>query len=220
MRTGVDIKGGDLLKTKYFFFIKCIVIFILAFLACAFVAQNSHNNSTTVKAYTEKQKQQAKAWLSAHGYSPTRGGAAQAYADYKSGKLKLSESEKKLAGEKTGISSKNKDKKNQKAKAEKKTKEKGKSKKKPVATSSPTIQARRTETNKTTESVVSPSAQPSTATPSLTSTPTQKDNNDGIDNTLPKESGSDNTIYYVIGGVVVLLIVVLICVAGKKKGND
>lgn len=37
--------------------------------------------------YTEEQKNAAKAWLSAHGYAPTRAGAAQAYADYLAGKL-------------------------------------------------------------------------------------------------------------------------------------
>ncbi|MDE6625349.1 MAG: hypothetical protein K2K56_03135 [Lachnospiraceae bacterium] len=38
-------------------------------------------------AYTEEEKQQAKAWLSAHGYSPDAGGASQAYQDYLNGKF-------------------------------------------------------------------------------------------------------------------------------------
>ena len=38
-------------------------------------------------AYTEEQKQQAKSWLSAHGYPPTRAGAEQAYQDYMDGKM-------------------------------------------------------------------------------------------------------------------------------------
>lgn len=46
-------------------------------------------SSVAAQEYTEEQKQQAKAWLSAHGYAPTREGAYQAYADYKSGKLKI-----------------------------------------------------------------------------------------------------------------------------------
>ena len=58
----------------------------------------SHTNSN---AYTEEQIRQAKAWLSAHGYSPSREGAYQAYADYKNGKLKLSENEQELV-EKSG----------------------------------------------------------------------------------------------------------------------
>lgn len=42
---------------------------------------------TKAYAYTEEQKQQAKAWLSAHGYSPDAGGAAAAYQDYLNGKF-------------------------------------------------------------------------------------------------------------------------------------
>lgn len=38
-------------------------------------------------AYTEEEIQQAKAWLSAHGYSPDAGGAGQAYQDYLDGKF-------------------------------------------------------------------------------------------------------------------------------------
>lgn len=42
---------------------------------------------TTSYAYTEEEKAQAKAWLSAHGYSPDAGGASQAYQDYLNGKF-------------------------------------------------------------------------------------------------------------------------------------
>lgn len=38
-------------------------------------------------AYTEEQIAQARAWLSAHGYSPDRGGAAAAYQDYLNGRF-------------------------------------------------------------------------------------------------------------------------------------
>ena len=38
-------------------------------------------------AYTEEEKAQAKAWLSAHGYSPDAGGASAAYQDYLNGKF-------------------------------------------------------------------------------------------------------------------------------------
>lgn len=41
----------------------------------------------TAQAYTEEEKAQAKAWLSAHGYSPDYGGASQAYQDYLDGKF-------------------------------------------------------------------------------------------------------------------------------------
>lgn len=43
-----------------------------------------------VFAYTQEEKQMAKDWLSAHGYSPDWGGAGQAYQDYLDGKLDLS----------------------------------------------------------------------------------------------------------------------------------
>ena len=45
------------------------------------------NFSFTSNAYSEEEKQQAKAWLSAHGYSPDMGGASQAYQDYLNGKF-------------------------------------------------------------------------------------------------------------------------------------
>ncbi|MCM1180362.1 MAG: hypothetical protein NC347_08915 [Clostridium sp.] len=45
------------------------------------------NLAYTANAYTEEEKQQAKAWLSAHGYSPDMGGANQAYEDYLNGKF-------------------------------------------------------------------------------------------------------------------------------------
>lgn len=41
----------------------------------------------TAQAYTEEEKAQAKAWLSAHGYSPDYSGASQAYQDYLDGKF-------------------------------------------------------------------------------------------------------------------------------------
>lgn len=45
------------------------------------------STSMTAHAYTEEEKQQAKAWLSAHGYSPDASGASQAYQDYLNGKF-------------------------------------------------------------------------------------------------------------------------------------
>ena len=44
-------------------------------------------------AYTEQQKQQAKSWLSSHGYAPTRAGAEQAYQDYMDGKIDVPEAD-------------------------------------------------------------------------------------------------------------------------------
>ena len=70
--------------------------------------------------YTESQKAQAKAWLSAHGYSPTRAGASQAYSDYLSGKLKLSASEEARLGLQSSHTEEKGEKKHTKAKSKKK----------------------------------------------------------------------------------------------------
>lgn len=60
---------------------KCIIGTLILVVMVVF------NLSFTSNAYTEEEKQQAKAWLSAHGYSPDMGGANQAYQDYLNGKF-------------------------------------------------------------------------------------------------------------------------------------
>lgn len=62
--------------------IKGLVIFGLIIVS---VFGTYHTKS--VYAYTDEEKAQAKAWLSAHGYSPDYGGASQAYQDYLNGKF-------------------------------------------------------------------------------------------------------------------------------------
>lgn len=57
-----------------------IVVLCAFFMLCC-------GSGTKVYAYTEEEKQQAKAWLSAHGYSPDMNGANQAYQDYLNGKF-------------------------------------------------------------------------------------------------------------------------------------
>ena len=44
-------------------------------------------------AHTDEEKQQAKSWLSSHGYPPTRAGAEQAYQDYMDGKIDVPEAD-------------------------------------------------------------------------------------------------------------------------------
>lgn len=81
-----------------------LVLFLL--IGCVFLA--SGRPATVAKAYTEEQKQEAKAWLSAHGYPATKEGAYQAYRDYLSGKLTLSEEDQKRINQSLGQSSKKK----------------------------------------------------------------------------------------------------------------
>lgn len=62
---------------------KGILVFMLL-LCMAFVTQQT---VVTTYAYTQEEIDAAKAWLSAHGYSPDAGGAYAAYADYMNGKF-------------------------------------------------------------------------------------------------------------------------------------
>ncbi|SEQ10723.1 hypothetical protein SAMN02910369_01220 [Lachnospiraceae bacterium NE2001] len=48
---------------------------------------DSSGGSASSSGYSQEQIAAAKAWLSAHGYAPTRAGANQAYQDYLAGKL-------------------------------------------------------------------------------------------------------------------------------------
>lgn len=61
---------------------KRIAILLLLLLCAAFFLCK-----TVSYAYTEEEKEAAKAWLSANGYSPDASGAAQAYQDYLDGKF-------------------------------------------------------------------------------------------------------------------------------------
>ena len=70
---------------------KLLLIFMLVLSTVTFAGR-----SVQTYAYTEQQKQEAKAWLSAHGYAPTRAGAEQAYQDYKDGKIDIPEANEHL----------------------------------------------------------------------------------------------------------------------------
>ena len=61
-----------------------IILFLITGILMFFMAIGT---GSTSYAYTEEEKAAAKAWLSAHGYSPDAGGASQAYQDYLDGKF-------------------------------------------------------------------------------------------------------------------------------------
>ncbi len=71
------------MKAFYYKIKRYIWIVLLLFCAGAI----SQSSMITAYAYTEEEKEAAKAWLSANGYSPDAGGAAAAYADYMNGKF-------------------------------------------------------------------------------------------------------------------------------------
>lgn len=66
---------------------------VLLVLILMFSMVNICAHTTDIYAYTEEEKQQAKSWLSSHGYPPTRAGAEQAYQDYLDGKLDIPEAD-------------------------------------------------------------------------------------------------------------------------------
>ncbi len=109
---------------------KSIILLVFLFVLAGCICRTVNSPATVTKAYTEEQKQQAKAWLSAHGYPPTMEGAYQAYSDYQSGKLKLSEEEQKRVEKTLGkSSSKDKNGKKKKKTSKKKSKKKKSAKK-------------------------------------------------------------------------------------------
>lgn len=67
----------------------CHIVIIMLFLSVFAISTIQHGfyHIKAEETYTEEEKAQAKAWLSAHGYPPTRAGAAQAYQDYLDGKF-------------------------------------------------------------------------------------------------------------------------------------
>lgn len=66
---------------------KVVKFFVLALCLVVLSGGIIVKNKMSVYAYTEEEKEQAKAWLSANGYPPTMAGAEQAYQDYLNGKF-------------------------------------------------------------------------------------------------------------------------------------
>lgn len=113
------------------------IILVVLFLLTGCVSLSSYRHTTFTKAYTEKQKQEAKAWLSAHGYPATKEGAYQAYRDYLSGKLTLGEDDQKRLDQSLGKSSKKDKERTQKKKKGKSSKKKRSSDKEKEAVATP-----------------------------------------------------------------------------------
>lgn len=67
-------------------FIKPFIILMLCIITAASIFCLG-GSGLTAYAYTDAEKEAAKAWLSSHGYSPTMSGAQQAYQDYLDGKI-------------------------------------------------------------------------------------------------------------------------------------
>lgn len=192
-------------------YVLCVLIFLTAgCLGC--LSLMPAVKTITVKAYTEKQKKQVKAWLSSHGYPPTMEGAYQAYQDYLSGKLTLSEEEQELVDKNTGKSSGKK-----KTKSKKKSGSKSNSKKKkasegkdkaaatPASTSTPTPESR----DQTSEETGAGGKEVESAKKCATEDPPQGDSG----------NFGKGIFLYIGGGIILLFVVVLVCVRRKKSSG-
>lgn len=68
-------------------FLIIIIILLSTSTVCLYNTVSYADEYGEETEYTEEEKEQAKAWLSAHGYPPTRDGAYAAYADFLAGKF-------------------------------------------------------------------------------------------------------------------------------------
>ena len=64
-----------------------LIIVLTLFIYCGIYKTDYVRVCHAEEEYSEEEKAAAKAWLSAHGYPPTRAGAQQAYEDYLNGKF-------------------------------------------------------------------------------------------------------------------------------------
>lgn len=194
---------------------KYIVILIVLVLSCGQIIPVTDGYVTTVKAYTEEQKQQAKAWLSAHGYPATKSGAYQAYNDYKNGKLTLSGNEKERVKKNLGKSSSSKKKKTKKVKSKKKISDRDIKKKESVQNDTKKDESKKKDTK---ERVSSDGEQKDEVT-----APQKKNLTDGkkedvsasVD--VKKKENSMKSVYIVVGVILIILLVVVVGVFRRKS---
>lgn len=193
------------------------IVLVILFLLAGSVFLKSYTHSTVTKAYTEEQKQAAKAWLSAHGYPPTKEGAYQAYQDYQNGKLKLSEEEQKGINKSLGKSSKKDKNSSQKKKSSKKKRKKTKSTKKSVdtekkITATPQTQSPDGESGQT---QIKQTASP--AAPSVHDVTTEdKEQKRGTDE---EESAGWGRVYFIIALCVIAVGSSEFCIWKKKSSK-
>lgn len=179
-----------------------VIILIVLCMVGSFITTLPMENTKTVKAYTKEQKQQAKAWLSAHGYPATKEGAYQAYQDYLEGKLTLSEEEQKRVNKSLGKSVKKKTTKNKAAK------------KKATATATPPEQKAEGE-EAVRQARITASPSPNTQ---------KKDFSNGQEiekcGTEERENSKSAVIYLYAGGCVILIIAIILLVSICRRKSS
>ena len=158
-------------------------------------------------AYTDEEKQQAKSWLSSHGYPPTRAGAEQAYQDYMDGKIDVPEADAYM-----GKNQKNdiEEKKNSTMKTE--TKKDKQSKNSTTKQENSSTE----QTNNSTTSAKESTTQGTTTTKVTTETKEQKQQKEEKKKKEQKETKKKNTTGIAIGAVAVVIFALLVVFMRKK----
>ena len=159
-------------------------------------------------AYTDEEKQQAKSWLSSHGYPPTRAGAEQAYQDYMDGKIDVPEADAYM-----GKNQKNdiEEKKNSTVKTETKKDKQSKNTKQENSsteqTNNSTTSAKESTTQGTTET---------TTTKVTTETKEQKQQKEEKKKKEQKETKKKHTTGIAIGVAAVVIFALLVVFMRKR----
>ena len=96
---GIRSMFGAMLVISLALLISVLGVFDHTFLSDLAPDTVSSSNVFAAEGYTDEQVAAAKAWLSAHGYPPTRAGAAQAYQDYLDGKFDDDPEVRRLMGD-------------------------------------------------------------------------------------------------------------------------
>lgn len=96
---GIRSMFGAMLVISLALLISVFGVFDHTFLSDLAPDAVSQSNVFAAEGYTDEQVAAAKAWLSAHGYPPTRAGAAQAYQDYLDGKFDDDPEVRRLMGD-------------------------------------------------------------------------------------------------------------------------
>ena len=156
-------------------------------------------------AYTDEEKQQAKSWLSSHGYPPTRAGAEQAYQDYMDGKIDVPEADAYMGkNQKNDITETKKDKQSKNTNKNSTTKQENSS---TEQTNNSTTSAKESTTQGTTETIT---------TKVTTETKEQKQQKEEKKKKEQKETKKKHTTGIAIGAAAVVIFALLVVFMRKR----
>ena len=158
-------------------------------------------------AYTDEEKQQAKSWLSSHGYPPTRAGAEQAYQDYMDGKIDVPEADAYMGKEEKNSTVKTETKKDKQSKNTNKNSTTKQENSSTEQTNNSTTSAKESTTQGTTET---------TTTKVTTETKEQKQQKEEKKKKEQKETKKKHTTGIAIGAAAVVIFALLVVFMRKR----